>query len=190
MAWSYNITKGGLPITPLNNLSYTIMIWIFRVNKCQPYIRNLTDGGIRYHTICWRDCRRDTVIVFILAYLAMVQEAFLRFEWLPNELTVLPVGHRLLRLYHMRVYNYGRSTAENCYLTIIYRNHRLEPLTTLRPGKWDDNPEPVRFDPANPNNHRVSFIFKERSKRHIKTWRIVCNTIIHLIKHILTLLIQ
>lgn len=52
----------------------------------------------------------------------------------------------------MIVYNDGRSTAENCYLKIIYRNHALEPMLTLTPGKWDANPEPVTFNPVNPNN--------------------------------------
>jgi hypothetical protein len=64
-----------------------------------------------------------------------------------------------LRLYHIKVHNDGRSTAENCYLIIIYRNHRSEPIVTLRPGKWDDNPEPVTRDPNNPNYHIFDLSF-------------------------------
>jgi hypothetical protein len=83
----------------------------------------------------------------------------LRFEWLTTDPITLYVNGRLLGLYHIKVHNYGRSTAENCYLTIIYRDYKSDPIITLKPGKWDENPEPVTRDPINPNNHLFDLSF-------------------------------
>ena len=90
-------------------------------------------------------------IVFVLIW-DWFKKPALRFEWLPTELTTLDVNGRLLRLYHIKVHNYGRSTAENCYLTIIYRDHKLDPIVILRPG-------PITRDPINPNNHIFDLSF-------------------------------
>lgn len=80
-------------------------------------------------------------LAFVLIW-ELYRRPSLNFEWLSDEVTV-NVNARQLRLYHIRVHNYGRSTAENCYLVISYKNHRSEPIITLRPGKWDDNPEAI-----------------------------------------------
>jgi hypothetical protein len=68
----------------------------------------------------------------------------LRLECIPNDPAVNQIG---LGFYHIKVMNEGRSAAQNCHLIITYKNHRLDPLITLDPGKWDKNPEPVAYDP-------------------------------------------
>src|SRR5574341_1203581 len=75
----------------------------------------------------------------------------LRFEWLAEDRTIKEIENRQLRLFHMKVHNDGHSTAERCFLTITYRDDMLTHLITLSPGKWDDNPEPINYNPANPN---------------------------------------
>jgi hypothetical protein len=56
-----------------------------------------------------------------------------------------PSRNNSLGFYHIKVTNTGRTTAEHCRLSIEYKNNKLEPIKTLDPGKWDENPEPVNL---------------------------------------------
>jgi hypothetical protein len=79
-------------------------------------------------------------IIFIVAW-TWFRKPHLEFIAMDNDPSIDP--QNALGFFHIRVNNRGRSTAENCHLSIEYKNYLLEPIVTLNPGKWDNNPNPI-----------------------------------------------
>ena len=115
------------------------------------------------------------VFVFFWEWL---RKPSLRVEWLSNDKTIVEVDDARVRFYHMKVHNDGRSTAENCFLTIIFSNYASEPLVTLNPGKWDANPEPMSINPPlqktpffNPSFlHQIGKVLEPNHQKHFVSY--------------------
>lgn len=84
-------------------------------------------------------------IAFVWMY-NFFKKPSLKFE-LPSNEPVPSTYVETLRLYHIKVKNIGRSSATNCKLIIYYKQYDGADIFVVNPGKWDENPEPVMFDP-------------------------------------------